>query len=183
MMKLCCWNPRTSFQKFTWARDDVYLLFELWCCMNINAMLFMKSGWNSFFHADVHMNMSCCSKTLKMLPRIMWNTIGCCLFEFSHAPLFHCLGRIAAWHVWETILTVSLKDQHIYHIATVPYFIWLIMYYFFFGSIFISFDCSSHKIHNIFNSIPNFMKFFASCPVWCLLFYHDFYWFFDWLDF
>ena len=27
------------------------------------------------------------------------------------------------------------------------------------------FDSSSYKIHNIFNSIPNFMKFFASCPV------------------
>jgi hypothetical protein len=44
-------------------------------------------------------------------------------------------------------------------------------------------DHPSFQIHISLVSTPKIMGFFALWPVECLVFYHDFYWIFGWLDF
>ena len=48
---------------------------------------------------------------------------------------------------------------------------------------FIQILLSTLKIHISFILIPNLMGFFASSSSWSLVFCHDFWWFFGWLDF
>jgi hypothetical protein len=158
-----------------WWFNEIYgWIMYVWCLLIRMPCLIWCSGHFDFFDWMGVMKLHCCCSNPNYFQKVWFSRVACLLLLFYwHGPIrtFRSLAPVRRVLVIACEIYKNATDQH-FDLLNHVYFVHLFQI-----------DTSSSKNHNSLILIPKFMKIFALCSAWCLVFYHDFCWFFGWSNF